>query len=400
MFVTTEDLNKHILEEHGNYYWVCNYCGDETNELHLDNIFIYDTAEDWVSHVKDDHLPNIPISQLQDLSSLSQRKFVQPMECPLCDITVSTVQAGLDAHIAGHLHSFALRALPWGLSQGSHGSDTPGSSANIGSETPSKWKHLSNLSDLEWPDHEKPVIGNWSDWHDVKNGVVIKEDYVEAWIQNIQEHNVLSLGGVPVVSQFIQRDSEMRELERLLVDNMAAADRQKVVILHGLGGIGKTQLAVEFARKHHRAFSSTVWLDGSSETSLKQSFASIVQRLPQDELTTEGAEMLKHSAIDDNVAVRECLRWLSLPLNQHWLLIFDSVDRDYHDKDDPQAYNVKVYFPDADRGSILITSRLASLQTLGPGIKVGMVETEQAKAILESNAERAVESKSTIACLV
>ncbi|KAF1952142.1 hypothetical protein CC80DRAFT_495479, partial [Byssothecium circinans] len=199
------------------------------------------------------------------------------------------------------------------------------------------------------------------------------------------------LQGMPIVGKFVQRDAEMQELERRLISNITTTSQRKVVVLHGLGGIGKTQLAVQFARKHHHTFSSVFWLDGESEASLKQSFASMAQRLPQDELTVDGVEMLKHSAIDVNVAVRECFRWLSLTRNQHWLLIYDNVDRDYHDKDDVQAYNVKTYFPSADYGSILVTSRLASLQRLGSGLKVGTVEMEQARDILESNAGRMVE---------
>lgn len=107
--------------------------------------------------------------------------------------------------------------------------------------------------------------------------------------------------------------------------------------------------------------------------SRRASFYGMAQRLPQDELMADGVEMLKHSAIDVDEAVRECLQWLSLPSNRHWLLIFDNIDRDFHNEDDPQAYNVKVYFPDTDYGSILITSRLASPQRHGPGIKVGTV---------------------------
>ncbi|KAH8728360.1 hypothetical protein GQ44DRAFT_824189 [Phaeosphaeriaceae sp. PMI808] len=204
------------------------------------------------------------------------------------------------------------------------------------------------------------------------------------------------LQGMPTVSKFVQRDAEMQELERLLISNITTTNRQKVVVLHGLGGIGKTQLAVEFARKHYHAFSSVFWLDGESEASLKQSFASMTQRLPQEELTADGVEMLKRSTIDIDVAVHECLRWLSLATNQHWLLIFDNVDRDYYDKDDVQAYNVKNYFPNIDYGSILVTSRLASLQRLGTGLKVGTVEMEQARAILESNAGRMVEDADVV----
>ncbi|OCK93483.1 uncharacterized protein K441DRAFT_138030 [Cenococcum geophilum 1.58] len=51
--------------------------------------------------------------------------------------------------------------------------------------------------------------------------------------------------------------------------------------------------------------------------------------------------MLKHPIIDIDVEVQECLWWLFLPSNRHRPLIFDNVDRDYHNKDDSQAYNVK-----------------------------------------------------------
>jgi hypothetical protein len=74
-------------------------------------------------------------------------------------------------------------------------------------------------------------------------------------------------------------------------------------------------------------------------------------------------------------------------------VIFDNVDRDYPNANDSQAYNVKKYFPDADRGSILITSRLASLQVHVSGIKIEMVNTEQARAILQNNAGTAVEGE-------
>ncbi|PVH90847.1 hypothetical protein DM02DRAFT_636518 [Periconia macrospinosa] len=185
----------------------------------------------------------------------------------------------------------------------------------------------------------------------------------------------------------------MRELERLLLNASTAARRRNVVVAHGFGGIGKTQLAVEFARSHQHRFTSIFWLDGSSEARLKQSFVEAMARLPQSELTGEGAEALQQAQPDTDVAVRECLQWLSLPSNPNWLLIFDNVDRDFHDKDDPQAYNVKNYFPHLDHGSILITSRLASLTMHGSGIEVGTVAAAQALAILENSAGKVVESK-------
>jgi hypothetical protein len=138
-----------------------------------------------------------------------------------------------------------------------------------------------------------------------------------------------SLQGVPVVGQFVDRPAEIAAVEQLLLEaspttlsitSSAVKRERKVVVVHGPGGIGKTQLAVKFARKHHRHFSAVFWLDGSSEASLEQSFVGMVQRLPRDELTAEGAALLSDTAVGAEVAVRECQRWLSIPSNPHWLL--------------------------------------------------------------------------------
>ncbi|KAH6383964.1 hypothetical protein HBI60_252390 [Parastagonospora nodorum] len=212
----------------------------------------------------------------------------------------------------------------------------------------------------------------------------------------------LSLQGVPVVNQFVNRPTEMTAVEDVLLEASPATlsttkRRRKVVVVFGLGGIGKTQLAVEFARKHHHRFSAVFWLDGSSEASLKQSFVDMAQRLPRSELTAEGAAQLSDATVEADVAVRECQQWLSIQSNPHWLLLIDNVDRDHRDRDDLQAYNVQAYFPHADHGSILVTSRLSSLQRLlGSGVKVGTVAAEQARAILENNASRVVEDAEVV----
>jgi adenylylsulfate kinase-like enzyme len=51
-------------------------------------------------------------------------------------------------------------------------------------------------------------------------------------------------------------------MEKVLLPRSRMQMRRKVFVLYGLGGIGKTQLAVEFARKHQSTFSAIFWLDG------------------------------------------------------------------------------------------------------------------------------------------
>jgi len=213
-----------------------------------------------------------------------------------------------------------------------------------------------------------------------------------------QEIN-LYLQDIPVINQFVQRETEMRELERYFFEKHTVTPQRRIVIVHGPHGIGKTQLAVEFAREHRRRFSSIIWLDGSSEVSLKQSFADMMQKLPQDDLTANGVEMLKHPDIDVEVAVRECLLWLSLPLNHRWLLIMDGVDSKFYDTKDYHPYDVSNYFPHADQGSILITSRLASQQRHGLGLMVETMNAERSRAILENNAGGVVNGELTVAYL-
>lgn len=168
--------------------------------------------------------------------------------------------------------------------------------------------------------------------------------------------------------------------------------RQKTFLLHGLGGIGQTQLAAAFARTHHEKFSAVFWLDGSSVNQLKQSFISIASNLHQDELTADVKECLQAGKMDTDVVARGVLRWLSLPSNKHWLLIIDNVDRDWIFRDkDPLAYNVKEYLPQADHGFIMVTSRLAGMaRWFEAELHIDRVDEAQARSLLESNACREV----------
>lgn len=157
--------------------------------------------------------------------------------------------------------------------------------------------------------------------------------------------------------------------------------------------MGKTQLAVAFARKHHEKFSAIFWLDGSSIDRLKESFADLASRLPSNEISTNLRKSLEVVPLDVDAVMRGILQWLSLPSNKHWLVIIDSVDRDWKAKDqDVLAYNPRECLPQADHESILATSRLAGMaDAFEAEMHVDRLNDAQAKSVPGKNAGRKLE---------
>ncbi|RYN54782.1 hypothetical protein AA0117_g13318 [Alternaria alternata] len=196
-----------------------------------------------------------------------------------------------------------------------------------------------------------------------------------------------SLEGVPKARQFVDRPAEMAELERVLLPRprQDQCQRQKTHVLRGLGGMGKTQLAVEFARRHHRRFSSVFWLDGRSEDILKRSIASCAGRILPGQIPETSRQYAADASVDIDAVVKDVIAWLARPDNTAWLLIFDNVDREYTEQGgDPDAYDVRRYLSGADHGSVLVTTRLARLEQLGETQHLGKMSTEQGQAILKN----------------
>jgi len=147
---------------------------------------------------------------------------------------------------------------------------------------------------------------------------------------------------------------------------------QRRLVVGGMGGIGKTQLAITYAVRHRHSYESIFWLNATSSKTLQDSLHQLVQHiLTPDEL--------KHC--DDDQLVVHVSRWLSEPDNTRWLLIFDNYD-------EPDQYQINKFYPDASHGSIIITTRLPDL-VRGATIKVQHLDQiEDSLKILETRSER------------
>jgi hypothetical protein len=111
MYLTSAELLKHMLGQHGVTCWVCDHCSSNSE---TDQSFVFESQQNWEIHMKAAHLASFPVSQLSSLAKVSQRVMLDQLTCPLCGYVTPHPQSILDDHIAKHIHEFALRCLPWG----------------------------------------------------------------------------------------------------------------------------------------------------------------------------------------------------------------------------------------------------------------------------------------------
>jgi N-terminal domain on NACHT_NTPase and P-loop NTPases len=163
----------------------------------------------------------------------------------------------------------------------------------------------------------------------------------------------LNLDHAPEVAEgtFVGRQAEVIQLDQWLSPR-STVPSQRVAAIVGLGGLGKTQLSITFAKQHLEKYSSIFWLNAKDELSLKQDFVHLSQVIGTDQGSGSTGPA------DNDLIIQQVLRWLSLPENDRWLLIFDNYD-------DPRlpgvksltGYDIRRYFPSRSQGSILITTR-------------------------------------------
>ena len=86
---------------------------------------------------------------------------------------------------------------------------------------------------------------------------------------------LFSLSAVSDIEHFVAREAELREIHKAL----SGDGSRHSVILYGLGGIGKTQLAIAYAKRHKDNYSAIFWLNIKDEDSLKRSFAKLAKQI-------------------------------------------------------------------------------------------------------------------------
>lgn len=174
---------------------------------------------------------------------------------------------------------------------------------------------------------------------------------------------------------FTGRDNVLTLLDQRLNisqsrDNHPFAFTQ-VHAITGLGGIGKTQIALEYAYRSlaQERYQSTLWLTATDEEALLTSFTGLTDLLPFLRL---------HEETDHHRLATAIIRWLE-QCEPSWLLIFDNVD-------DPSF--LQPYVPRRGNGSILLTTRAKAVGSFASSIEVDTMPVEESIQLLLQRAQR------------
>jgi tetratricopeptide (TPR) repeat protein len=189
---------------------------------------------------------------------------------------------------------------------------------------------------------------------------------------------------------FVGRQSEISEIHRCLA--LSAENKQRITLIFGTGGMGKSQVALQYAYLHHKFYSAIFWIDAGSTESIEHGFRDGLQRVmraterrcsPEEASREIGVSSLVGA--DGQLSNKPEIRgrivqvltdWLTRDLNNNWLLIFDNYD-------DLDTFQLSGYFPGNLAGRILITSRRQECQNIAShSIELGSLGESEAISLL------------------
>ncbi len=171
------------------------------------------------------------------------------------------------------------------------------------------------------------------------------------------------------VPNFIGREDVLSDMDYVYD---TASTRPVTLVIRGMGGQGKTQLALEFCRRAYKRkrLSAIFWVDATSETMVKKGMERIFEIItPPQQVFPDTEAKLRH--------VKTRLKGWQTP----WLVVFDNYDH-------PSGFpNIREYMPSGDKGCYLVTSRHGDSERLGYNIKLLAMQEDEALQLLLKRAD-------------
>ncbi|KAL8718789.1 MAG: hypothetical protein Q9225_004121 [Loekoesia sp. 1 TL-2023] len=164
---------------------------------------------------------------------------------------------------------------------------------------------------------------------------------------------------------FTGREDFINTLGDYFTDQGPGQHLRREYLLYGMGGAGKTQIALKFSEKHRSrlVYESVVWVDATNRDTLEQSYKTVASKIGTD--------------TDSNCSLEVVLRKLE-SYEGSWLLLLDGADN---------LDDISELWPPGIHGDILITSRNRMLRRLSGSQKrcvSEMNENEASELLLKS----------------
>ncbi|KAA3619500.1 MAG: TIR domain-containing protein [Calditrichaeota bacterium] len=159
---------------------------------------------------------------------------------------------------------------------------------------------------------------------------------------------------------FTGREQILADLHTTLAAGKNAAVTQPQAI-HGLGGIGKTQIALEYAHRHKNEYACICWLNAEEPQVLAGEIAELAHWFDLPEKDTR----------EQDAKIDAVLRWFGSA--QSWLLIFDNVEK---------ADAVRPFVPQGGAGHVILTSRSPNWRGLAQPLSVEVLDRDESVAFL------------------
>ncbi|KAA6408133.1 MAG: hypothetical protein FRX48_07874 [Lasallia pustulata] len=141
--------------------------------------------------------------------------------------------------------------------------------------------------------------------------------------------------------KFTGRKMYLDRLESFFFTKTSPRHANRIFLLHGMGGAGKTQICLKFAEDHQDQFRRILWVDSSNEETIKQSLKNIANHPDAKSSRVQGTP-------------EAALYWLSI--TDKWLLIFDNADGE------PDI--IEENLPSGTGGHVLVTSRNINMRRI------------------------------------
>ncbi|HWY84922.1 MAG TPA: FxSxx-COOH system tetratricopeptide repeat protein [Roseiarcus sp.] len=170
-----------------------------------------------------------------------------------------------------------------------------------------------------------------------------------------------SLGGL-----FAGRDEDLDDLHTALPDAKGTP-----VALCGLGGIGKTRLAIEYAWSREAVYSALLFVSASDGAALNAGLAGLT--------AFEILDLPEKEARDDATKITAVLRWLES--NPTWLMILDNVD------DRAAVAEVAKLMPRLKGGHVVVTARASNFPAGVRKLEVSTLDEKAAAQFLLDRTE-------------